>query len=106
MGWKEASGASGDRQLRGRCNTALRVMLFLLSPAKALAFDSSNAADKDTCKQSCDARSALAGAKSSTAPEMLESTSILVDVMKSKSIAELKELMKLSGSLATLNYHR
>ncbi|EGD78179.1 hypothetical protein PTSG_12829 [Salpingoeca rosetta] len=67
-------------------------MLFLLSPTKTLTYGE----DGERLKQ----------LGTFTAPAMLASTRLLMDVLKTKSQADIKALMKLSSSLAALNYDR
>lgn len=62
-------------------------MLFLISPAKSLDYSET-------------------AVEQSTLPRMRKNTQELVEVMKKKSAGELKELMKISDNLATLNAER
>lgn len=66
-------------------------MLFLLSPAKSLDFDRPTPP-------------ALAGAL--TRPQFLADTAALIDILRSKSVAEVRALMDLSEPLAQLNVDR
>ncbi len=62
-------------------------MKAILSPAKKLNFE-----DTSTIKM--------------TKPALLKKTDILVNVMKQKSVADIKKLMKLSEDLSLLNFSR
>ncbi len=63
-------------------------MLFVLSPAKKLDYDSP-------------VRTTL-----TTQPQMVSEAQALITVLKQKSVAELQALMKLSNALAQLNVAR
>ncbi len=45
-------------------------------------------------------------AGNTTQPLFLEKTAVLAQIMKTKSVADIKKLMQLSDELAQLNYHR
>ncbi|WP_028356899.1 peroxide stress protein YaaA [Brackiella oedipodis] len=64
-------------------------MLFVLSPAKKLDYDSALSQDYDA-----------------TQPLMVEPATELIAVLKQKSPQEIADLMKLSDNLAQLNYER
>lgn len=66
-------------------------MLFLLSPAKSLDYDTPTPPE-------------LAGAL--TRPQFLADSAALIDVLRTKSVAEVRELMDLSEPLAQLNVDR
>lgn len=62
-------------------------MIILLSPAKTLDFSDSTTSTH-------------------TSPRLLADSDKLVDVLRKKSIADIKNLMKVSDKIATLNYNR
>ncbi len=66
-------------------------MLFLLSPAKSLDYDT------PTPPELADAL---------TRPQFLPDTAALIDLLRTKSVAEVRELMDLSEPLAQLNVDR
>ncbi len=66
-------------------------MLFLLSPAKSLDYDT------PTPPELADAL---------TRPQFLDDTAALIDVLRTKSVAQVRELMDLSEPLAQLNVDR
>jgi len=66
-------------------------MLFLLSPAKSLDYDSPTPPEL---------------AEALTRPQFLDDSAALIDVLRGKSVAEVRELMDLSEPLARLNVDR
>jgi len=66
-------------------------MLFLLSPAKSLDYDT------PTPPELADAL---------TRPQFLDDTAALIDVLRTKTVADVRELMDLSEPLAQLNVDR
>lgn len=66
-------------------------MLFLLSPAKSLDYDTPTPPEL---------------AYALTRPQFLPDTAALIDVLRTKSVAEVRELMDLSEPLAQLNVDR
>lgn len=66
-------------------------MLFLLSPAKSLDYDT------PTPPELADAL---------TRPQFLDDTAALIDILRTKSVADVRELMDLSEPLAQLNVDR
>ncbi|MDR7332174.1 peroxide stress protein YaaA [Roseateles asaccharophilus] len=66
-------------------------MLFLLSPAKSLDYDTPTPPEL---------------APALTRPQFLDDTAALIDVMRSKTVADVRELMDLSEPLAQLNVDR
>jgi uncharacterized protein len=66
-------------------------MLFLLSPAKSLDYDTPTPAE-------------LAAA--ATRPQFLDDTAALIDILRTKSVEQVRELMDLSEPLARLNVDR
>ena len=62
-------------------------MLLLISPAKTLDFEPM-------------------GLKQKTKPRFLKESQVLVDVLKKKSVDDIKKLMKVSDKIATLNVDR
>jgi cytoplasmic iron level regulating protein YaaA (DUF328/UPF0246 family) len=66
-------------------------MLFLLSPAKSLDYDTPTPPE-------------LAGAL--TRPQFLDDTAALIELLRTKSVADVRELMDLSEPLARLNVDR
>ena len=66
-------------------------MLFLLSPAKSLDYDTPTPPDL---------------APALTRPQFLGDTAALIDVLRTKSVADVRELMDLSEPLAQLNVDR
>ena len=62
-------------------------MLLLISPAKTLDFESN-------------------GLKKKTKPRFLTESQALVDVLKKKSVTDIKKLMGVSDKIATLNVDR
>ena len=66
-------------------------MLFLLSPAKSLDYDTPTPPDL---------------APALTRPQFLGDTAALIDVLRTKSVADVRELMALSEPLAQLNVDR
>lgn len=66
-------------------------MLFLLSPAKSLDYDTPTPPE-------------LSGAL--TRPQFLDDTAALIDVLRTKSVADIRALMDLSEPLAQLNVDR
>ncbi len=66
-------------------------MLFLLSPAKSLDYDTPTPPE-------------LAGAL--TRPQFLDDTAALIDVLRIQSVAQVRQLMDLSEPLAQLNVDR
>jgi len=66
-------------------------MLFLLSPAKSLDYDTPTPAEL---------------APALTRPQFLDDTAALIDVLRTKSVDEVRELMDLSEPLARLNVDR
>ena len=66
-------------------------MLFLLSPAKSLDYDTPTPPEL---------------APALTRPQFLPDTARLIDVLRTKSVADVRELMDLSEPLAQLNVDR
>ncbi|MFN3861743.1 MAG: peroxide stress protein YaaA [Roseateles sp.] len=66
-------------------------MLFLLSPAKSLDYDTPTPPEL---------------APALTLPQFLQDTAALIDILRGKSVAEVRELMDLSEPLARLNVER
>jgi hypothetical protein len=66
-------------------------MLFLLSPAKSLDFDTPTPADLEP---------------SLTRAQFLDDSAALIDLLRAKSVPEIRELMDLSEPLAQLNADR
>jgi uncharacterized protein len=66
-------------------------MLFLLSPAKSLDYDTPTPPEL---------------APALTRPQFLDDTAALIDVLRTKTVADVRELMDLSEPLAQLNVDR
>ncbi|MFT7773847.1 peroxide stress protein YaaA [Roseateles sp.] len=66
-------------------------MLFLLSPAKSLDYDTPTPAEL---------------APALTRPQFLDDTAALIDILRGKSVADVRALMDLSEPLARLNVDR